>query len=179
MTNLELADALQADFPGYEVVDVVAAVLRNLHTENTALRVTEDNLRQELQECQDQRRAAFRRIEELDAMQASVVQQEPVAWMVMNGACSYQLCGSEKSAIHLRDELQKRHDLSGSLAAFHVRPLVYGDTHPARQDKPQPLTEQELKAGRESVTDDPDERPDPWSFRMGVWFAERHHGIKE
>ena len=27
------------------------AMIRNLHTENTALRVTEDNLRQELQEC--------------------------------------------------------------------------------------------------------------------------------
>lgn len=57
------------------------AMIRNLHTENTALRVTEDNLRQELQECQDQRRAAFRRIEELDAMRAQIGQGEPIGWL--------------------------------------------------------------------------------------------------
>lgn len=88
MTNLELADKLQKEsehFSGAQ--DLVGmlwdagAALRNLHTENTALRVTEDNLRQELQECQDQRRAAFRRIEELDreldAMRAQIGQGVP------------------------------------------------------------------------------------------------------
>lgn len=33
---LRLADALQAEFPGYEVVDVSAAELRRLHAENEA-----------------------------------------------------------------------------------------------------------------------------------------------
>lgn len=59
------------------------AMIRNLHTENTALRVTEDNLRQELQECQDQRRAAFRRIEELDAMRAQIGQGVPEGWLLI------------------------------------------------------------------------------------------------
>lgn len=56
MTNLELADTLQKEaehFAGAQ--DLVGmlwdagAALRNLHTENMALRVTEDNLRQELE----------------------------------------------------------------------------------------------------------------------------------
>lgn len=72
MSN-DLADKLQKEsehFSGAQdlvgmLLDAGAA-LRNLHTENTALRVTEDNLRQELQECQAQRQAAFRRIEELE-----------------------------------------------------------------------------------------------------------------
>lgn len=69
----ELADKLKKEaehFSGaQDLVEMLLdaeALIRNLHTENTALRVTEDNLRQELQECQDQRRAAFRRIEELE-----------------------------------------------------------------------------------------------------------------
>ena len=85
MTNLGLAGKLQKEaehFSGAQ--DIVGmlwdagAALRNLHTENTALRVTEDNLRQELQECQDQRRAAFRRIEELE--RKSDQDDETILW---------------------------------------------------------------------------------------------------
>ena len=92
MTNLELAGKLQ-DAVSSHYCDLcgmlldAGAALRNLHTENTALRVTEDNLRQELQECQDQRRAAFRRIEELDkeldAMRAQIGQGEPDGWQLV------------------------------------------------------------------------------------------------
>jgi len=48
---------------------------------------------------------------------------EPVAWAVMNGLSKYQVCGSKKSADALCAEMQKRHDLSGSFAAFNVQPL--------------------------------------------------------
>ena len=57
---------------------VLYRIALDLLTECTALRVTEDNLRQELQECQDQRRAAFRRIEELDAMREQTGQGVPL-----------------------------------------------------------------------------------------------------
>lgn len=53
---------------------------------------------------------------------------EPVAWVVMNGLSKYQVCGAKAPADALCSEMQKRHDLSGSLAAFHVQPLY---THPA------------------------------------------------
>jgi hypothetical protein len=56
-------------------------------------------------------------------MLAESAEQEPVAWMVMNGVCNYQLCWSKKQADALCAEMQKQHDLSGSLAAFHVAPL--------------------------------------------------------
>lgn len=55
-------------------------------------------------------------------------EQKPVAWMIMNGDWDYQLMWSKQHADALSAELQERHDLSGSLAAFHVMPLY---THPA------------------------------------------------
>jgi hypothetical protein len=58
---------------------------------------------------------------------------EPVAWLVMNGLVSYQLFHSCSVAHATAKEMQKRHDLSGSLASFSVQPLYF---HP-------PLTEQD------------------------------------
>lgn len=60
--------------------------------------------------------------------QAEAKTDEPVAWVVMNGLSKYQVCGAKAPADALCAEMQKRHDLSGSLAAFHVQPLY---THPA------------------------------------------------
>lgn len=40
-----------------------------------------------------------------------------------------------------------------------------------------PLTDAQIKEGRDAVNDDPDYRPEPWAFRKGVKFAERMHGI--
>lgn len=60
--------------------------------------------------------------------QAEAKTDEPVAWVVMNGLSKYQVCGAKAPADALCSEMQKRHDLSGSLAAFHVQPLY---THPA------------------------------------------------
>ena len=40
-----------------------------------------------------------------------------------------------------------------------------------------PMTNEELKAARLRVCDDPNELPEPWAFRMGVYAAEAHHGI--
>ena len=48
---------------------------------------------------------------------------DPVAWMVRNGVVDYQLMGSKSQADALTAEMQKRHDLSGSLASFRVHPL--------------------------------------------------------
>ena len=53
--------------------------------------------------------------------------QEPVAWCVMNGVSRYQLLKTKVVADALAAEMQKRHDLSGSIAAFHVKPAY---THP-------------------------------------------------
>lgn len=63
----------------------------------------------------------------------------PVAYYVMNGAALFQLFRSKSQADALAYDLQKRHDLSGSLAHFHVVPLY---THP--QPPRQPLTEMEI-----------------------------------
>ena len=49
----------------------------------------------------------------------------PVAWMVRNGWVEYQLVGNKKHADAIAADMQKRHDLSGSLAAFRVFPLFY------------------------------------------------------
>lgn len=62
------------------------------------------------------------------ALKAEANADEPVAWVVMNGLSKYQVCGAKAPANALCSEMQKRHDLSGSLAAFHVQPLY---THPA------------------------------------------------
>ena len=43
----------------------------------------------------------------------------------------------------------------------------------------EPLTDDEISALRNQVADDPDDRPAPWAFRMGVLAAEVHHGIRE
>ena len=66
-------------------------------------------------------------------------EQEPVAYYVMNGAALFQLFKSKSQADALAYDLQKRHDLSGSLAHFHVVPL-YTRPQPPRQ----PLTEMEI-----------------------------------
>lgn len=66
-------------------------------------------------------------------------EQEPVAYYVMNGAALFQLFRSKSQADALAYDLQKRHDLSGSLAHFHVVPLY---THP--QPQRQPLTDEQI-----------------------------------
>ena len=42
-----------------------------------------------------------------------------------------------------------------------------------------PLTDAQIKEGRNAVNDDPDDRPEPWAFREGVKFAERMYGITQ
>ena len=67
-------------------------------------------------------------------------EQEPVAYYVMNGAALFQLFRSKSQADALAYDLQKRHDLSGSLAHFHVVPL-YIRPQPPRQ----PLTDEQIR----------------------------------
>jgi hypothetical protein len=57
--------------------------------------------------------------------------QEPVAWDVFNGICHHSTHGTESSAKAMAAEMQKNHDLSGSIAAFKVKPRM--PTLPAAQ----------------------------------------------
>jgi hypothetical protein len=57
-------------------------------------------------------------------------EQNPVAWMVRDGVVDYQLVKRKEQADHLVAELQKRHDLSGALAAFNAVAL-YTHHNPA------------------------------------------------
>ena len=50
-------------------------------------------------------------------------QQEPVVWQILNGVCHAGIRSSEYLAKEAAVIMQKTHDLDGSLAAFHVRPL--------------------------------------------------------
>ncbi|MDH1816261.1 hypothetical protein [Comamonas aquatica] len=52
-------------------------------------------------------------------------------------------------------------------------------TQPAAPGQRAPLTDAQIKEGRNAVNDDPDDRPEPWAFREGVKFAERMHGITQ
>ena len=40
-----------------------------------------------------------------------------------------------------------------------------------------PMTTAQITDARKKDCFDPDDEPEPWSFRMGVVAAERHHGI--
>ena len=98
--------------------------------------------------------------------------QEPVAYYVMNGAALFQLFRSKSQADALAYDLQKRHDLSGSLAHFHVVPL-YIRPQPPRQ----PLTDAQINDHRLALPYDGEDLPDPWDFKQGVRAAERVHRI--
>ena len=96
------------------------------------------------------------------------VEQEPVAYYVMNGAALFQLFRSKSQADALAYDLQKRHDLSGSLAHFHVVPL-YIRPQPPRQ----PLTDE-----AERQCPYPKANPSTRDAWLDGWeAAEREHGI--
>lgn len=61
------------------------------------------------------------------APQASVVQQEPVAWW-------YEVNGK----VHLEKSRLDNYHVAHDGEYVKGRPLVFGDTHPAQQAKPQP-----------------------------------------
>lgn len=57
--------------------------------------------------------------------------QEPVAWQIRNGLCHAGIRGNQLDAELTAANMQKCHDLGGSLAAFNVRPLY---AHPLPPD---------------------------------------------
>ena len=63
------------------------------------------------------------------------MEQEPFSWMVMNGVVTQRYFLNKEKAELFANEMQKSHDLSGSLASFSVKPL-YSQPQP-------PSTEQE------------------------------------
>lgn len=84
------------------------------------------------------------------------VQQEPVAWMVKNGLVDYQLMRSKSQADALAIELQKRHDLSGSLSSFWVQPLYphQAPAEPAAEAQPVGLYTHPAREVKARITDD-------------------------
>ena len=59
----------------------------------------------------------------LETIIASVPRPEPVAWLVVNGGSRAGLFKTAVAAEAYAEDHQRRHDLSGSLAAFRVKPL--------------------------------------------------------
>lgn len=57
--------------------------------------------------------------------------QEPVAWQIRNGLCHAGIRGNQLDAELTAANMQKCHDLGGSLAAFNVRPLYAHPLPPA------------------------------------------------
>ena len=51
------------------------------------------------------------------------VKQEPEYWEVRNGVCKHGVYRTKEQAEDVCFDMQKSHDLSGSLASFNVRPL--------------------------------------------------------
>ena len=68
---------------------------------------------------------------------------EPVAWQILNGVCHAGIRSSESLAKEAASGMQKTHDLGGSLAAFHVRPL-YATPQPPAQRTWVGLTDEEI-----------------------------------
>lgn len=50
-------------------------------------------------------------------------QAEPVAWEVRNGFVTHDFYKTAEDAEEVARDMQKSHDLSGSIAAFNVRPV--------------------------------------------------------
>ena len=74
-------------------------------------------------------------------------QQEPVLWQILNGVCHAGVRSTENLAKEAAAGMQKTHDLGGSLAAFHVRPLYTSPPANANAGKPwRELTKPEKKA---------------------------------
>ncbi|MEM5424716.1 hypothetical protein [Paraburkholderia ferrariae] len=66
-----------------------------------------------------------------NAALASDAAGEPVAWAVYNGVARIAFYMSEEGATDHAKAAQRSHDLSGSLAAFHVKPLYAAPVAPA------------------------------------------------
>ncbi len=62
-------------------------------------------------------------VDEAIAAAEQAQQAEPVAWEVLNGVVSHDVYCSKADAEEVALDMQKAHDLSGSFAAFNVRPL--------------------------------------------------------
>ncbi len=84
-------------------------------------------------------------------------QQEPVAWQILNGVCHAGIRSTEDLAKEAAAGMQKTHDLAGSLAAFHVRPL-YTSPQPAQP------SQRSVKPWR-GLTDEA-----VWSLYKNLWM---------
>ena len=93
------------------------------------------------------------RIAELEAERDERAKQGPVAWAVKNGLALDGVEQSEDDAKTVAAELQKSHDLSGSLAAYRVVPLYSAPpaTAPVR------LTDEDVSALYDEAGFDPQE----------------------
>jgi hypothetical protein len=102
---------------------------------------------------------------------------QPVAWQPIEIAPKYESIliyqpEFRRTTIAINDGFEWKH-------ATHWMPLPPAPdaAAPAPQAQ-QPLTDEQIKAGRTEGYDAED-TPDAWDFEQGVRFAERHHGIGE
>lgn len=60
-----------------------------------------------------------------------------------------------------------------------VRPLVFGDTHPAPAPQQVPMTRasRDVIMAKRTADGDADEWPEPWAYKLDWEDAEAHHGI--
>ena len=75
-------------------------------------------------------------------------------------------------------ERVKNRAVAGALLVEDFR-FIVADRGPAAPGQRAPLTDAQIKEGRNAVNNDPDDRPEPWAFREGVKFAERMYGITQ
>ncbi len=99
-------------------------------------------------------------------------QQEPVLWQILNGVCHAGVRSTENLAKEAAAGMQKTHDLGGSLAAFHIRPLY---TSPPAQRKP--LTDDRLEEMWEADTTSADDCKSLYYFKVVARAIEAAHGI--
>lgn len=101
---------------------------------------------------------------------------EPVAWMVRNGVVCHEIFRSQIDAEVEANAQQRRHDLSGSLAAFNVQP-VYTAQQPQER---KPLTDEQIRKwwASENGLEDCD-MCSLTDFTQVVRAIESAHGIKD
>ena len=71
----------------------------------------------------------------VQAIEQPAQQQKPVLWQILNGVRHADVRSTENLAKEAAAGMQKAHDLGGSLAAFHVRPLYTSPPQPAHKQE--------------------------------------------
>lgn len=101
----------------------------------------------------------------LDQIEKMVGSQVPVAWQILNGVCHAGIRSSEALAKEAAAGMQKTHDLGGSLAAFHVRPLYAAPV--AQQYEAGDMASAAAQGFRDGVASVTQQEPVAWAMPKG------------